>query len=224
MHHIFQNKFFALHSAKSATESMMLGEIFDAVGCAQVGWRGHLPPPWNEDGQAEPHCHCQPCPLRKRPLPRRLADDLRHLVQELANNCNKGFDACPSTLTATHELMLHGMREQDSRPQPCGNQEWHSAQQVEGGPPPAVLKGVPSTNAQPNPCPDTTCHKCKKMGHFSNKCAEATHANDTTLLLCGVMSDGAPPVADSEPGGDTAFTLLGSMGDIHGFEFMNNGE
>jgi hypothetical protein len=36
------------------------------------------------------------------------------LLQELANDFNKGRDSYPDTLTAAYELMLHDVRDQDS--------------------------------------------------------------------------------------------------------------
>jgi hypothetical protein len=43
--------------------------------------------------------------------------------------------------------------------------------------------GVPgTTNTQPNPCADVTCHKCQKVSHFAAKCAKTTHANGTVVL------------------------------------------
>jgi hypothetical protein len=43
------------------------------------------------------------------------------LVQELANDFNKGRDSYPDTLTAAYELMLHDVRDRDSRNPPHGD-------------------------------------------------------------------------------------------------------
>ena len=148
------------------------------------------------------------------------------LVQELANDYNKGVDSYPSTLTAACELILHDVRDQDSKPQPHGSPGVAFSTVGGGSPPPrTATAGVPGTNTQPNPRPDVTCHKCGKTGHFSNKCAEVLHADGTTLVLCGVVADvlTSPGGTDDDSGEDAAFTLLGSVDDAHGFQFMNNG-
>jgi hypothetical protein len=43
------------------------------------------------------------------------------LCQELANDFNKGLDSHPESLSAAHELMLHGVRDQDTRPHSHGD-------------------------------------------------------------------------------------------------------
>jgi hypothetical protein len=43
------------------------------------------------------------------------------LVEELANDFNKSRDSYPDTLTAAYELMLHDVRDEDSRQEPHEN-------------------------------------------------------------------------------------------------------
>jgi hypothetical protein len=107
------------------------------------------------------------------------------LVQELANDFNKGQDSYPATLTAAYELMLHDVRDQDSRPPARGNPGMAFSTVGEGGQAP----GTAGTNTQPNPRPDIVCRTCGKVGHFSNKCAEVNHANGT--VLCNMVEDRA---------------------------------
>ena len=135
------------------------------------------------------------------------------LVQELANDYNKGRDDYPKSLTAAYELMLHDVRDQDSKPQPHGNDGLTFG---------TVAQGVPGTDTQPNPRPDITCNRCGKCGHFANKCAETQHVNGTTLVCAPVTPD---PSEDEEPlKPDVAMTLLGQTGEIEGFQFFNHGE
>jgi hypothetical protein len=126
------------------------------------------------------------------------------LVQELAKDFNKGRDSYPDTLTAAYELMLHDVRDQDSRHPPHGDPGLAFN---------TVKEGTSATNTQPNPRPDVTCHKCGKLGHFSNKCAEVSHAKGTvfyTMVQEGIA--GQPPDAD-DTGGGVAMAHLGSVDD-----------
>jgi hypothetical protein len=136
------------------------------------------------------------------------------LVQELANNYNKGRDSYPETLTAAYELMLHDVRDQDSRPQSHGTPGLAFS---------TVGSGVPGTSSQPNPRPDITCHKCGRAGHFSNRCIETTHANGTMLTIVSEMSDCVMSPVDG-PGEDIAMTLMGSINEVdEGFQFLLEG-
>jgi hypothetical protein len=150
------------------------------------------------------------------------------LVQELANDYNKGRDSYPLSLGAAYELMLHDVRHQDSRQQSHGSPGM--AFNTVGG-----SEMVSATNTQPNPRPDVTCHKCGKVGHFSNKCAEDKHANGTALCTVaqesdadGVEDDGFL-VVSPVVGEDVNLALLGSMDDdsdgsyIDEFNFLNDG-
>jgi hypothetical protein len=94
------------------------------------------------------------------------SDQVRYgrLSQELANDFNKGRDVYPESPSSAYELMLHDVRDQDSRLQSHGSAG--VAFNTVGG------TGVPATNTQPNPRPDITCHKCGKVSHFAGKCAE----------------------------------------------------
>jgi hypothetical protein len=136
------------------------------------------------------------------------------LVQELANDYNKGRDSYPETLSAAYELMLHDVRDQDSRPQSHGNPGMAFN---------TVGSGATGNISQPNPRPDITCHKCGRAGHFSNKCIETTHTNGTALTVMSEMSDSAmSPVGDSND--DIAMTLLGSVDEMEeGFQFLLDG-
>lgn len=146
------------------------------------------------------------------------------LVQELANDFNKGTDSYPSTLTAAYELMLHDVRDQDTKIQSHGapGMAFNTVGTT------TARTGVPATDSQPNPRPDVTCHKCGKDGHFLNKCNESTHADGTVLVhaeiavadsaVSTISGVGEPP---ANPG--VALTLLASVeldDDDYGFQFM----
>jgi hypothetical protein len=142
------------------------------------------------------------------------------LSQELANDFNKGRDSYPESLTAAYELMLHDVRDQDSRPHPHGN--GGMAFNTMGG------EGVPGGNTHSNPRPDIlTCHKCGKVGHFLGKCAEIRHANGTVLMATGTVQ--APPdgisVLGAAPANIVVMTLLGGDMDasVYSFQFIVNG-
>jgi hypothetical protein len=147
------------------------------------------------------------------------------LVQELANDYNKGRDSYPESLTAAYELMLHDVRDQDSvRPHAQGD----------GGMSFNVVGGgkVPGSNTQANPRPDITCHRCGKDGHFSGKCLEVKHANGTVLMNAAAVI--SPPQDSVSVLGDTvagsvapaansvAMTIIGEDVDhsVHTFQFM----
>jgi hypothetical protein len=112
------------------------------------------------------------------------------LVQELANDYNKGRDSYPGTLTGAYEMMLHDVRDQDSRPQPHGNGGM-TFNTVDA-------QSTPGTSTQPNPRPDVTCFKCGRVGHFLTRCRESHHINGTALVvnetaLCNVAGDDEAP-------------------------------
>jgi hypothetical protein len=125
------------------------------------------------------------------------------LVQELANDYNKGRDSYPETLTGAYEMMLHDVRDQDSQPQPHGSGGMAFGTVDE--------QSRPGSNTQPNPRPDVTCFKCGRAGHFSNRCQETEHVNGTALVvtetaLCNVAGDDEAPsdeeAADEEDASD----------------------
>lgn len=101
------------------------------------------------------------------------------LSQKLTNDFNKGWDSYPESISAAYELMLHGMRDQNSRPQSHGNAGM--VFNIVGG------TGVPATNTQLNPRPGITCDKCGKVGQISGKCAETKHTNGTVLVNTGTV-------------------------------------
>jgi hypothetical protein len=151
------------------------------------------------------------------------------VLQELANDFNRGGDSHPESLTAACELMLHDAKDQDSRPQPHGS--GGMAFNVVG------KGGVPETNTQLNPRADITCHKHQKVGHFSAKCTETTHANGTALVNAGqvaVPPDGVSALGDdggasAAPATGTTLNLMANEMDnsacnaILSFQFMANG-
>jgi hypothetical protein len=148
------------------------------------------------------------------------------LVQELANDYNKGRDSYPKTLTEAYEMMLHDVRDQDLKPHKQGNPGMAFNTVGSDGP-----TGVPATNTQLNPRPDITCHKCGKNGHFSGKCREVTHATGTTLTVVTEGGDEATTGSSGEStnvtgltGEDATMTTLGTIHEpVDGFQFMNNG-
>jgi hypothetical protein len=107
----------------------------------------------------------------------------RPLVQDLANDFKKGHDSYPDTLTAAYELMLHDVRGSGSQLASQGNPGMAFSTVGESG----GQLGTPATRTQPNPRADVTCHKCNKVGHFSNKCADVIHANGT--VLCRMVAE-----------------------------------
>jgi len=130
------------------------------------------------------------------------------LLQELANDYNKGHDSYPTTLTAAYELMLHDVRDQDSKPQAHGNGGLAFN---------TIGTSVPASNTQANPRPDITCNRCGKTGHFGNKCEEITHATGTTLTT--------QATSGADVTGDVAMTILGGhLDDEEGFQFLNHGK
>ena len=137
------------------------------------------------------------------------------LVQELANDYNKGRDCYPSSLTEAYELMLHDDRGHDNRAPPQGNSGVSFSTVGGTGP-------ITGTNAQPNPRPDITCHRCSRTGHFSNSCAEVKALDGTVLVTEGVTtnsSTGSPVVA-----GTTHVTIqVDEDSDNHGFQVLNDG-
>jgi hypothetical protein len=144
------------------------------------------------------------------------------LIQELANDFNKGRDEYPTTLTGAYELMLHDDRHQDTQHQPPGNSGLAFTNIHDG-------TRIAGTNAQPNPRPDVTCHKCGRVGHFSNKCAEARHIDGTTLCIVLLdASDGQDAGSDVE---DVALAIIGDTHEVDdsddpqavGFSFFNDG-
>ena len=139
------------------------------------------------------------------------------LIQELSNDFNKGRDSYPKSLTEAYELMLHDVRDQDSRHRPHGNSGMAFNTVGETT---KVAAKVAATNAQANPRPDVTCHKCGKLGHFSTKCAESNHANGSVLCTITEGSNDATTT--------TAVTLanIGSVDTddyIDEFNFLNDG-
>jgi hypothetical protein len=148
----------------------------------------------------------------------------RPLVQDLANDFNKGHDLYPATLTAAYELMLHDVRGSGSGLASQGNSgvAFSTVGASEG------QSDTPATNTQPNPRPDVTCHKCNKVGHFSSRCAEVSHADGT--VLCTMLGE----VVDvNSPGEEVTMAHFGSVehdddnsdsyGSEHGFSFVNDG-
>jgi hypothetical protein len=153
------------------------------------------------------------------------------LLQELANDFNKGRDSYPESLTAAYELMLHDVREQDSRPQAHGNDglAFNTVTRAPGGDSHGTT-GVAASNSQPNPRPDITCHRCGKVGHFAGKCREPMHANGTVLVNAAAETAGDESAeAVTRPGAavadDVALTLIGADLDDaeYGFQFFNKG-
>jgi hypothetical protein len=143
------------------------------------------------------------------------------LVQELANDFNKGHDSYPDTLTAAYELMLHDVRDQDSRVPSHGIPGMAFSTVGDRGQAQGST-GTPASSTQPNPRPDVTCHKCGKVGHFSNKCAEVSHANGT--VLCAMIQE---DLGAGWAAGGTALAQFGSAyyddegyGPEHGFTFL----
>jgi hypothetical protein len=144
-------------------------------------------------------------------------DKYGRLVEELANDFNKGRNSYPATLTAAYEMMLHDVRKQDNKPHPHGNPglNFHTNGGV-----------ITATSTQPNPRPDITCIRCDKTGHFSNKCRETKHSNGTALLCAETETTG------DTGGEDTVLTTIGEEYDDntqngyeHGrqFTFVNDG-
>ena len=138
------------------------------------------------------------------------------LVQELANDFNKGRDCYPASLSEAYELMLHDERGDDNRAPPPGNSG--VAFNTTGGAP------ATGTKAQPNNRPDVTCHRCNRTGHFSNKCQELKHLNGTILATA---EEEPEPAAVVETG--AALATIGVAGkdaqDMYyeGFQFAING-
>ncbi len=122
------------------------------------------------------------------------------LVQELANDYNKGRDSYPSTLSDAYELMLHDVRDQDSRVQTHG---------VSGVT--FINNGdarVPASDTQPNPRPGVKCFRCAKFGHLKHRCLEVTDANGTALRT--VVDESSK---DDAVGEAVALTTFGETGD-----------
>jgi hypothetical protein len=71
------------------------------------------------------------------------------LVQELANDFNKGLDSYPKTLTEAYELMLNDVRDQDNRSHPQGD-PGVSFSNVEAATGVPNTGGTPGSNTQPN--------------------------------------------------------------------------
>jgi hypothetical protein len=111
------------------------------------------------------------------------------LAQDLANDFNKGIDSYPLSLSVAYDLMLFDTRAQHQRPLSQGSPGMAFSTVTDPGrSTTGVIRGVtPGTNAQPNPRPDVTCHRCFRTGHFLNKCMEVTHADGH--VLCTVVED-----------------------------------
>jgi hypothetical protein len=155
------------------------------------------------------------------------------LIQELANDYNKSRDGYPASLTEAYELMLHDVHDEDARA--CSNgvggmafaQDGAGTNNETTSPTPSG-NGPPASNAQPNPRPGVTCHRCGKRGHFGNRCKESAHANGTTLVTAGSAnaSNGSNDTDAGEPTVDAATVLLLLVIDddvtIDGFQFLQD--
>ena len=160
------------------------------------------------------------------------------LVEDMANFYNLGTDTYPDSLTAAYELMLHDVREHANRPHGHGNPGMAFTNAGSSNSTTGNTIVTAASDAQPNPRPDVTCHKCGKVGHFSNRCLERTHANGTILTVVEAPPGGsvggttiatnptsanaiAPP-ATSPP--SVSFALIGAVEEdnepIIGFQFM----
>jgi hypothetical protein len=83
------------------------------------------------------------------------------LVEELANDYNKGRDSYPSSVVEAYELMLHDVRDDSRRGLAPGNSgvSFYNNGNVQ----------LTGTNTQPNNRPDITCHRYNRTGHFAKK-------------------------------------------------------
>jgi Reverse transcriptase (RNA-dependent DNA polymerase) len=144
------------------------------------------------------------------------------LIQELANDYNKGRDCYPDSLTEAYELMLHDDRGHDNRAPAHG----HPGVSFNTVGDPGATGPVTGTKAQPNTRPDITCNRCSRTGHFANKCAEVKALDGTVLATEAVAVDAAaaPAVADSAAVGAAHTTVRFDEGDRYGFQFLNDGE
>ena len=140
------------------------------------------------------------------------------LVQELANDFNKGRDCYPASLTEAYEMMLHDDRGHDNRAPAHGN-PGVSFNTVGAGP-------VTATKAQPNPRPDITCSRCNRTGHFANKCAEVNALNGTVLAIREVADDvvAVPTSGEGSVTGTALANVRYDEGDQYGFQFLNDGD
>ena len=146
------------------------------------------------------------------------------LIQELANDYNKGRDCYPESLTEAYELMLHDDRGHDNRPRTHGDSgvAFNAVGDVAAGP-------ATGTKAQANPRPDVTCNRCRRTGHFANKCAE-TKALDGTVLATATAEEAGPvavPAVVEVPsvtGAVHATIRFEDEGDRYDFQFLNDGE
>ena len=142
------------------------------------------------------------------------------LVQELANDFNKGRDCYPATLYEAYELMLHDDRGHDNRAPTPGHPGVSFSTVGNPGP-------VTGTKAQANPRPDITCIRCNRTGHFANKCAEVNALDGTVLTIEGAVAEAVvvPTVASAPVVGATHATVhWDDGGDRCGFQFLNGGE
>ena len=142
------------------------------------------------------------------------------LLQELANDFNKGRDCYPATLYEAYELMLHDDRGHDNRAPTPGHPGVSFSTVGNPGP-------VTGTKAQANPRPDITCIRCNRTGHFANKCAEVNALDGTVLTIEGAVAEAVvvPTVASAPVDGATHATVhWDDGGDRCGFQFLNGGE
>jgi hypothetical protein len=151
------------------------------------------------------------------------------LLQELANDYNKGRDSYPRTLTEAYELMLHDIRDEDNKSHPHGNGgmafNTNGTVATKGGHASRPTDGVvTASSSQPNPRPDIRCNRCQKTGHFSSRCEETTTADGTTLYMEGSLGDANTPAVAESGTAHATVRFDNDDGVEEHFEFVNSGK
>lgn len=104
------------------------------------------------------------------------------LIEELANDFNKGRCCYPKNLTEAYELMLHDSRGHANRTTSHGLPGIAFSTIEDLG----ATETATGTKTQSNPRPDITCHRCDKTGHFAHKCREIVGLDGTVLTTQGL--------------------------------------